>query len=234
MTMTTSIIAERTHWAARISAAWQHSVDSIIETGRLLLGAKADPAMQHGEWGTMVESDLPFNRHTAHKLMQIASDKRLTNVSHGKHLPPSWTTLYELTKLDDETFDQKLRDGTIHPDMQRKEASKNRIFSRERGRRRVELGDIEDVFGGIEPDPHLSERECKPALHTESIPRGKKSAPAAMQLAEMVKKKDASIFARSRRSHPGAVRGGNRVDGEDRRLHARERKRRHSPRPPRM
>jgi hypothetical protein len=25
--------------------------------------------MQHGEWGTMVESDLPFNGHTAHKLM---------------------------------------------------------------------------------------------------------------------------------------------------------------------
>jgi hypothetical protein len=59
--------------------------------------------MQHGKWGTMVESDLPFNRHTAHKLMQIAGDKRLTNVSQGKHLPPSWTTLYELTKLDDDT-----------------------------------------------------------------------------------------------------------------------------------
>ena len=29
--------------------------------------------MQRGEWGTMVESDLPFNRHTAHKLMQIAN-----------------------------------------------------------------------------------------------------------------------------------------------------------------
>src|SRR5271165_4768478 len=113
--MTTSITAERTQWAGRISAAWQKSVDSIIETGRLLLAAKADPKMQHGEWGTMVESDLPFNRHTAHKLMQIAGDKRLTNVSQGKHLPPSWTTLYELTKLDDATFDQKLRDGSIDP-----------------------------------------------------------------------------------------------------------------------
>ena len=37
---------ERTQWAARISAAWQKSVDSIIETGRLLLAAKADPKMQ--------------------------------------------------------------------------------------------------------------------------------------------------------------------------------------------
>jgi hypothetical protein len=47
--------------------------------------------------------------------MQIAGDKRLTNVSQGKHLPPSWTTLYELTKLDDATFDQKLRDGPMLP-----------------------------------------------------------------------------------------------------------------------
>ena len=29
-------------------------------------------------------------------------------------------SLYELTKLDDDTFDQKLRDGTIHPGMRRK------------------------------------------------------------------------------------------------------------------
>jgi Protein of unknown function (DUF3102) len=132
-------ITERTQWAARISAAWRQSVDSIIETGRLLLAAKADPKMQHGEWGTMVESDLPFNRHTAHKLMQIAGDKRLTNVSQGKHLPPSWTTLYELTKLDDDTFDQKLRDGSINPEMKRKDvACANRILNRESDRQRLE------------------------------------------------------------------------------------------------
>jgi hypothetical protein len=144
MNMTTmTVITERTQWAARISAAWQKSVDSIIDTGHLLLAAKADPKMQHGEWGTMVESDLPFNRHTAHKLMQIAGDKRLTNVSQGKHLPPSWTTLYELTKLDDATFDQKLRDGSINPDMQRKDVARaNRILSSERGRRRVETQPI--------------------------------------------------------------------------------------------
>ena len=125
MTMTMmSVITERTQWAGHIAAAWQKSVDSIIETGRLLLAAKADPKMQHGEWGTMVESDLSFNRHTAHKLMQIAGDKRLTNVSQGKHLPPSWTTLYELTKLDDDTLKRKLRDGTIHPGMRRKDVAR--------------------------------------------------------------------------------------------------------------
>jgi hypothetical protein len=60
MNMTTiRVITERTQWAARISAAWQKSVDGIIDTGHLLLAAKADPKMRHGEWGTMVESDLP-------------------------------------------------------------------------------------------------------------------------------------------------------------------------------
>jgi Protein of unknown function (DUF3102) len=124
MTMPMSDTAERTQWATRIWAVWQKSVDNIIETGRLLHAAKADPKMRHGEWGTMVESDLPFNRHTAYKLMQIAGDNRLTNVSPGKHLPPSWTTLYELTKLDDDTLNRKLRDGTIHPGMQRKDVAR--------------------------------------------------------------------------------------------------------------
>jgi hypothetical protein len=50
MTMPMSVTAERTQWATRISAAWQKSVDSIIETGRLLLAAKAGPKMQRGEW----------------------------------------------------------------------------------------------------------------------------------------------------------------------------------------
>src|SRR5580658_8460986 len=75
--MTTSITAERTQWAARISAAWQQSVTSIIETGRLLTEAKA--ALDHGEWLPMVESDLPFQRNTAQRLMKIAADSRLAN-----------------------------------------------------------------------------------------------------------------------------------------------------------
>jgi hypothetical protein len=120
--MTTSITAERTQWAARISAAWQQSVTSIIETGRLLTEAKT--ALDHGEWLPMVESDLPFQRNTAQRLMKIAADSRLANRAHVPLLPPSWGTLYELTKLDDDTFDQKLRDGTINPEMQRKDVKR--------------------------------------------------------------------------------------------------------------
>ena len=113
MNMTTMrVITERTQWAARISAAWQRAstVSSMLATC-CCLRLKQTPRW-HGEWGTMVESDLPCKRHPAHKRTQIAGDKRLMNVSQGKHLPPLWATLYELTKLDDATFDQKLRDGS--------------------------------------------------------------------------------------------------------------------------
>jgi hypothetical protein len=78
-----------------------------------------------------------------------------TNVSQGKHLPPSWTTLYELTKLDDDTFDQKLHDGTINPEMQRKDvARQNRILSRERDRRRVE--NLAPIWGTAKRGEHLA------------------------------------------------------------------------------
>jgi hypothetical protein len=56
--------------------------------------------------------------------MKIAADSRLANRAHVPLLPPSWGTLYELTKLDDDTFDQKLRDGTINPEMQRKDVKR--------------------------------------------------------------------------------------------------------------
>jgi hypothetical protein len=44
----------------------------------------------------------------------------------------------ELTKLDDDTF-QKLRDGSINPEMQRKDVARaDRILNRERDLQRVE------------------------------------------------------------------------------------------------
>jgi Protein of unknown function (DUF3102) len=137
MTIMTSITAERTQWAARISAAWQQSVTSIIGTGRLLTEAKA--ALDHGEWLPMIESDLPFGPRTAQMLMKIAEDKRITNTKHVSLLPPSWGALYEITKLTDEAFERKVEDGTINPEMQRKDVARENRIRRERDRRRVEI-----------------------------------------------------------------------------------------------
>jgi Protein of unknown function (DUF3102) len=89
-------------WAARIRAAWQSSVSGILETGRLLVEAKE--ALPRGEFIAMVESELPFKRSTAFRLIAISSDIRLLNGAHAHHLPPHWMTLYEISRLDDETF----------------------------------------------------------------------------------------------------------------------------------
>jgi hypothetical protein len=92
-------------------------VQSIIETGELLLRAKR--LLPHGEFEAMVKRDLPFAPGTAQRLMAIASDERLTNPAHAPLLPPAWTALYELTKLDDATFYAKISSGEITPDMKR-------------------------------------------------------------------------------------------------------------------
>lgn len=106
-------------WARRIADAWQSTLDGIFEAGRLLAEAKA--ALPHGAFERMVEAELPFAASTARRLMIVAGDARLTDRAHVHALPPSWGTLYELTKLPDDAFDDAIERGIIRPDMQRKD-----------------------------------------------------------------------------------------------------------------
>jgi hypothetical protein len=107
-------------WADRIKSAWQKSVESIIECGRLLIEAKA--ALRHGRFESMVEAELLFGLRTAERLMEIANDTRLTNPTHVSLLPPHWGTLHVLTQLDDDEFQKKLDDRVINPGMTRADA----------------------------------------------------------------------------------------------------------------
>lgn len=106
-------------WAARISATWRASVEAIIETGRLL--AQAKDALEYGEFEAMCDKALPFSGRTAQRLMAIAADQRLSKATHVSLLPPHWGTLYEITKLPDEQFEARVADGTIRPDMERRD-----------------------------------------------------------------------------------------------------------------
>jgi hypothetical protein len=109
-------------FAERISSCWRRSFEGIVETGRWLMRAK--DALEHGEWTQMVEGLLPFTVNTAQRLMAVARDERITNPAHVQHLPNAWGTLYELTKLDDPTFQARIADGTIRPDMERRDVAK--------------------------------------------------------------------------------------------------------------
>jgi hypothetical protein len=50
-----------------------------FRVGHYLLEAKA--ALEHGDFIAMVESDLPFKRRSAQKLMAVARDQRLQKAS---------------------------------------------------------------------------------------------------------------------------------------------------------
>jgi hypothetical protein len=53
--------------------------------------------------------------------MKIASNPVLSDSAHGPDLPPSWRTLYELTKLDDQVLLARIEDHTINCEMERRD-----------------------------------------------------------------------------------------------------------------
>src|SRR5262245_19788941 len=105
-------------WVEIITADLGRAVESIIAAGTHLRQAKHQ--LPHGSFGPMCER-LGLSDRTAQRLMAIAEDERLTKPTHVSLLPPSWGTLYLLTRLDDPTFNRLIEDGTIRPDMERKD-----------------------------------------------------------------------------------------------------------------
>lgn len=115
----------RTAIIDRIVAAWDRSRDEILGVGEQLIAAKA--ALEHGDFQAMIDAELPFSKQTANKLMTIAGDARIINAAPGRHLPVTWTVLYELTKIDnDEAFECAVLDGRIRSDMSRQDAERLR------------------------------------------------------------------------------------------------------------
>jgi hypothetical protein len=115
-------------WANTINGHLKTSVESILAMGRDLIAAKKQ--VGHGPWLTMfpgrpdsVAKPLGFHESTARRLMIIVAHKELTNRAHVHVLPPSWGTLYELTKVPEPTLRKALTNGSIRPDMERREVA---------------------------------------------------------------------------------------------------------------
>jgi hypothetical protein len=137
-------------WIDKISAEWRRATESIIATGRLLLEAKV--AMP-GEFGAMIEHDLPFGPRTAQRLMAIARHPVIANATHASLLPPSWMTLYELTRLPDDRLLAEIKNGNITPRLERKDVQV--WFSEENPGEGVYDDDDDDdgdkIDDGVEP-----------------------------------------------------------------------------------
>lgn len=106
-------------YANQISASWQKGVENILDVGALLIDAKRD--LKHGVFQVMVQTKLPFNASTARKLMIVARHPIIAKRSHANVLPPSWNTLYELTKVPEPRLLTAIGEEIVNPKMQRKD-----------------------------------------------------------------------------------------------------------------
>ena len=104
-------------YADKITSAWQKAVDGILSVASLL--NEAEQTLNPAEQIDLYD-ELPFSKSTADKLISIGDDKRLNNPTYRKYLPPHWTTLYEMTLLDDKTFKEGIADGLINPAVERR------------------------------------------------------------------------------------------------------------------
>ncbi|WP_372396931.1 DUF3102 domain-containing protein [Azospirillum sp. HJ39] len=111
-------LTTRAEFAADIRREWSNALEATIAVGRRLNEAKA--ALPHGEYEAMVATDLPFSTSTARKLREIAAFVDEGQVPLDR-LPEAMSTLYAIATLPDDTRQQALDAGTIHPAVTRAE-----------------------------------------------------------------------------------------------------------------
>lgn len=118
----------RREWAKRLNDQWDDirrtAVEGFVQLGRDLLKAKAQ--LDHGQWQMMLNDDLKFNPNTARVFIRIATwgAQNVVNDHVMKQLPPDYNTIDKITRLDETTFKQLMKDGTINPKLQRNEIAK--------------------------------------------------------------------------------------------------------------
>jgi len=116
------------YWAPKIQGEWRKSIEGILGVGRQLIAAK--DSCEHGEFLRLfkghenaVSDSVPFGVSSADKLMEIARNQVISDSEFVPNLPQSWGTLYELTKLDDETLLAGIKAGEITPETTRAQAA---------------------------------------------------------------------------------------------------------------
>lgn len=106
-------------WAARIRPHLGQAVESIVAAGEELIAARE--AIPHGGWGRLC-AEVGLHPRTAHRFMSIARNPVLANRTHASELPPAWTTLYELARLEPEQLEHAIEDGRVTPELGRGQA----------------------------------------------------------------------------------------------------------------
>jgi N6-adenosine-specific RNA methylase IME4 len=146
--------------ATWIEASWRQGIEAILETGRRLIEIRERFRNEPGKWSRLIGANqwdgkglLSFGRTHARRLIAIADSDRLG--PHVGLLPSDSFTLYELTRLSDDRFDELLGSGAIHPGMKRNDASAETRRERQQAdeQRIISLRPIAGRFRTLVLDP---------------------------------------------------------------------------------
>ena len=112
-------------WHARIQAAWGKTIEDVINLGRLLNQAKAELGVNYKE----LEKRLSFSPGKITMLTRIADHAVLSNPNNSSKLPIGYNTLYQLSLVQDQILEEKIKTGDITPKLTLSEAKTLRMQS---------------------------------------------------------------------------------------------------------
>jgi len=110
-TVVISSTAELAAWRTRIETAWQRSVESVIEVGRLVKQAKDQLGVSY----SLLETELPFSSTVAAFLIKISENPVLSNPAYHSRLPNGYNTLYYLASVDEKQLIEQIENGEVTP-----------------------------------------------------------------------------------------------------------------------
>lgn len=105
-----------------IASCWRKAVSSIIEAASLLRSAEEQlSSAQFRELRKDLAENQGISQAVTSKLKKIGENKILSNPANAPHLPPSYATLYELTRVSEVNLTSALKSGDINANTQLKD-----------------------------------------------------------------------------------------------------------------
>lgn len=97
-----------------IAASWRKSTEAIIETGNLL--NQAESKFTHEQYSSLRDyliTEVGMSNSVISKLKTIARNPILIDPNYHHRLPPSYATLYQISKIEEDKLKNALDEGEI-------------------------------------------------------------------------------------------------------------------------
>lgn len=108
-------------YAEQITSYWQQSTAAILEAAASC--KEASDALSSLEKKRLL-ARLPFSSSTFSKLVAIGGDSRIANPKIRQLLPPSFSSMYEVTLLNDDQLKRAVKERLLSPHTKRAAISK--------------------------------------------------------------------------------------------------------------